>query len=370
MENNSLTTPLHSLHVKLCARLVDFAGYQLPVQYTGIIEEHLHCRKDAGLFDISHMGQAVLRGERFADAAVALEKHSATCFTDLKEGQQRYGLLLNDSAGIIDDFMAYRGTEDEQNCLFIVVNSARKSIDFALIEGAAQTIGVALEIIEDHALIALQGPQAVAVLAQLNASVKHLKFLQAARLKLANIPCRLSRSGYTGEDGFEISIPNEAAIEVCHLLLRDSMVKPIGLGARDSLRLEAGLPLYGNELNEHISPIEAGLSFAVSKVRRQAANFPAAEKILSQLQQGVRQKRVGIRLNGPTPARAGCKIIDGEMIGEITSGGFSPSLNQPIAMAYINTEYAQQLGIYVKVRNKLLEASICPLPFVSHKYYR
>ncbi len=361
------TTPLDALHRELGARMVPFAGYAMPVQYpSGIIAEHLHCRGHAALFDVSHMGQATLQGP---DAAAALERLVPGDIAGLKPGRQRYTLLTNEAGGILDDLMVARLAEDR---FLLVVNASRKSDDFLHIE-AALPGGVRLIPHEDRALLALQGPEAGAVMTRLNAQAGALGFMALASMTIDGIPCTISRSGYTGEDGFEISVPSEHAEALARRLLREGEVLPAGLGARDSLRLEAGLPLYGNDIDELTSPVEAGLTWTIGKRRRVAWDFPGALAIRDQLENGPHRRRVGIRPDGRAPARAGTLIVaaDGTGAGTVTSGGFSPSLNAPIAMGYVRGDLAADgTALHLMVRGKPLPARVAPLPFVPHRYAR
>ncbi|MBN9560984.1 MAG: glycine cleavage system aminomethyltransferase GcvT [Alphaproteobacteria bacterium] len=361
------TTPLDALHRELGARMVPFAGYAMPVQYSaGIIAEHQHCRQHAALFDVSHMGQATLQG---ADAAAALERLVPGEIVGLKPGRQRYTLLTNEAGGILDDLMVARLAA---NRLFLVVNASRKATDLPHIE-AALPAGVRLLPNEDRALLALQGPDAAAVIARLSREAGALAFMGVLEAHLDGIPCIVSRSGYTGEDGFEISVPAEHAEALARRLLAEAEVKPAGLGARDSLRLEAGLPLYGNDIDELTSPVEAGLTWTLGKRRRMAGDFPGAAVIRDQLENGPHRHRVGIRPDGRAPARAGTLIVagDGTGAGTITSGGFSPSLNAPIAMGYVRRDLADDgTPLHLTVRGKPLPAHVAPLPFVPHRYAR
>jgi len=360
-------TPLDALHRELGARMVPFAGYAMPVQYApGIIAEHLHCRQHAALFDVSHMGQATVQG---ADAAAALERLVPGDIAGLKPGRQRYTLLTNEAGGILDDLMVARLAE---NRFLLVVNASRKATDLPHIE-AALPAGVRLHPHEDRALLALQGPDAGAVMARLSPEAGTLGFMGVLDTQLDGIPCVISRSGYTGEDGFEISVPAEHAEALARRLLAESEVKPAGLGARDSLRLEAGLPLYGNDIDELTSPVEAGLTWTLGKRRRMAWDFPGAGAIRDQLENGPHRHRVGIRLDGRAPARAGTLIVadDGTGAGTVTSGGFSPSLNAPIAMGYVRRDLAEDgTALHLTVRGKPLPARVAPLPFVPHRYAR
>ena len=356
------------LHVELGGKMVPFAGYDMPVQYpAGILKEHLHTREKAGLFDVSHMGQAFLSGD---DPARALERVTPADFAGLKEGMQRYGLLLNDAGGIKDDFMATR-LKDE-SALYLVVNASMKESDFAYI--AERLKGVAtLAPQPDRALLALQGPAAEAVLARHAPGIDALTFMKVVRATIAGIPAIVSRTGYTGEDGFEISIAAANAARLARILLKEPEVLPIGLGARDSLRLEAGLCLYGHDIDETTDPVEANLVWAIGKRRKTDKDFPAAAKIVDKILHGTAKKRVGIRPDGRAPARDGTEIADktGRIIGHITSGGFGPSLNAPVAMGYVETAYAADgTQIDLMVRGKALPASVAPTPFVPHRYKR
>ena len=361
-------TPLYALHVELGGKMVPFAGYELPVHYRpGILKEHLHTRARAGLFDVSHMGQAALSG---SDPAAALESLTPADVKGLKEGQQRYALLLNAQGGIKDDFIVAR-LEGEAT-LHLVVNGATKEGDFAYISGELN--GAAELVPHPHrALLALQGPAAEAVLGRHAPGAVALGFMKAARMHVAGVPAIISRSGYTGEDGFEISIAAGDAERVARALLDESDVLPIGLGARDSLRLEAGLCLYGHDLDETIDPITANLAWSIGKRRKADADFPAAHRILKLLAEGPRQKRVGLRPDGKAPAREGTAIADksGRIVGEVTSGGFGPSANAPVAMGYVEAAFAGDgTELDLLVRGKPLAARVAPMPFVPHRYKR
>jgi aminomethyltransferase len=359
-------TPLHALHVALGARMVPFAGYEMPVQYkTGIIAEHLHTRAQAGLFDVSHMGQIALHG---AGAAAALERLVPGDLTGLAVGRMGYTLLLNDAGGIIDDLMVTRRGDG----LALVVNAACKDTDLAHLRerlGAAVTIEPAFE----RALLALQGPLSASVLARFIPGIDRIPFMSAAEGKIGGTNCGITRSGYTGEDGFEISLAPEHAVAVAETLLAEPEVAPIGLGARDTLRLEAGLCLYGHDIDETVSPIEAGLAWTIGKRRREEAGFPGAVRILHELVDPPARRRVGIRPNDRAPAREGSAILDsaGGPIGAVTSGGFGPSLNAPIAMGYVAREHAA-LGTPVSlvVRDVPRPALVSAMPFVPTRYYR
>jgi aminomethyltransferase len=361
-----LKTPLHDLHVTLGGRLVPFAGYALPVQYpTGIMAEHVWTRESAGLFDVSHMGQLTVKGPGI-DAL--LESLMPGDFIGLKQDRIRYSLLLNESGGILDDLMVTRTGVDG---FFIVVNGAVKHADIAyLLERLPDDI--ILNHMTDYALLALQGPKAVDALARLIPGVEQLKFMQGGAFYYFGEGLWISRSGYTGEDGFEISVPADVAADFAQLLLDQPEVKPIGLGARDSLRLEAGLPLYGHDATPHTNPIEADLAFAISKRRKAEGGFPGAAKILSDLLNGATTKRVGLRVDGRMPAREGAEIYAGDVkVGTITSGGFAPSLQAPIAMGYVDMAHAADgTAVEIDVRGKRIAATVAPMPFVPHRYVR
>jgi aminomethyltransferase len=360
------TTPLDAWHRAHGARMVEFAGYAMPVQYQGVLAEHLHCRSQAALFDVSHMGQATLTG---ATAAAALERLVPGDMLSLKPGRQRYTLLTNEAGGIIDDLMvANLGRER----LFLVVNASRKDTDFTHIATDLPT-GVQLHLHEDRALLALQGPAASTVIARLGQEAAAQPFMGIAEVPLAGIPCLVSRSGYTGEDGFEISVPAEHAEALADKLAAEPEVAPAGLGARDSLRLEAGLCLYGNDIDELTTPVEADLTWVIGKRRRADWDFPGAAAIRDQFQHGAHRHRVGIRPDGRAPARALTDIVagDGTAAGTITSGGFSPTLTAPIAMGYVRKDLAAEgTALHLIVRGKPLPARVVPLPFVPHRYAR
>jgi aminomethyltransferase len=361
-------TPLHALHVELGGKMVPFAGYDMPVQYpSGILKEHLHTREKAGLFDVSHMGQAFLSG---ADPAKALERVTPADVAGLKEGMQRYGLLLNGEGTIKDDFMFSRLTGE--GALYIVVNAGTKEGDIAYIGEMLR--GVArIEARPDRALLALQGPAAGAVLERHSPGIDKLTFMKVVRASVAGAPAIVSRSGYTGEDGFEISIEAKNAERVARALLREAEVLPIGLGARDSLRLEAGLCLYGHDIDETTDPVEASLVWSIGKRRKMDKDFPAAERIMGKIFNGTARKRVGIRPDGKAPARDGTEIADksGRVIGQITSGGFGPSLGAPIAMGYVESAFAGDgTEVDLIVRGKPMPARIAPMPFFPHRYRR
>ena len=368
-----LTTPLNALHLELGARMVPFAGYSMPVQYpAGLMAEHLHTRAQAGLFDVSHMGQLRLIGP---DAAAAFETLMPVDVIDLPVGKQRYGLLLNDAGGIIDDLMFFRVAQDE---IFVIVNGACKVGDIAHIQAQ---IGQRCQVVPlpDQALLALQGPQAAAVLARLAPGAAQLVFMTGARLAIAGADCLVTRSGYTGEDGFEISVPAAQAEALARTLLAQPEVQPIGLGARNSLRLEAGLCLYGNDLDVTTTPVEAGLNWAMQKVRRsggaRAGGFIGADVVLAQLDNpaSLTRQRVALIAQERVPVRepAVLENLDGQHIGHVTSGLLSPTLNQPIALAYVQPDYAA-LGteLFAIVRGKPVPMVVAPTPFVPTRYYR
>jgi aminomethyltransferase len=367
-------TPLYAQHVALGAKMVPFAGYEMPVQYPlGILKEHLHTRAQAGLFDVSHMGQAFLVGPDHGATAAALEGLVPADVLNLKPGQQRYTQLLNDAGGIIDDLMVTRlAAADDDGMLFLIVNASRKDVDYAHI-AARLPKGVRLESAPDRALLAVQGPAAAQMLASLCPAASRLSFMAAASARIGELDCHISRSGYTGEDGFEISLPAAGAERLWETLLRAEEMKPIGLGARDSLRLEAGLCLYGHDIDDTTSPIEAGLGWSMQKRRRSEGGFPGATRIQDELAHAPKRKRVGIKPDGRAPAREGAEVLSssGERIGVVTSGGFGPSVNGPIAMGYVAADHAEVgMPVNLMVRGKALPAAIAPLPFVPHRYAR
>ncbi len=359
-------TVLYSLHVELGAKMVPFAGYDMPVQYPdGILNEHLHTREAAGLFDVSHMGQVVISGENTAQAIEALIPGDIQA---LSPGEMRYSFLTNNQGGILDDLIVTR----RENDLFVVVNAACKEQDIALL---ANGLAGKAEVTEltDRALVALQGPKAAAVLSRFAPEVATMSFMNYREVEIEGVSCFVTRSGYTGEDGFEISIPNKQAEAICRKLLGESEVKPIGLGARDSLRLEAGLCLYGHDKTESTTPISACLIRAISKRRREEGGFPGSEIIQTEIANKPAVKRVGILPEGRAPAREHTEITDeaGNVIGEITSGGFSPSLGIPIAMGYVPLDFsAVGTKINLLVRGKPRPAVVAKMPFVEQRYYR
>jgi aminomethyltransferase len=376
------TTPLTEAHRAAGARMVEFGGYDMPVQYAdGVLKEHLWTRSHCGLFDVSHMGPSFLRlkspsGDPKADhAAVCALLEPLVCgdLRGLKRGQLRYTLLLNERGGIVDDLMVGRPVPDRaQGVLQIIVNAGTKDGDFARIAAAA---GDAAELIraDDRGLIAVQGPDAAAVTAAIIPEAADLSFMTLTRAAFAGGEVIISRSGYTGEDGYEILVGADHAGQLWDRLLRDERARPIGLGARDSLRLEAGLPLYGHDLDETVSPVEASLEFALSKRRREAADFPGAARMLGELAGKLSRRRVGLRVMEGAPAREGAEIVDAgdAVVGKVTSGGFSPSLTAPIAMGYVPPALAEPgAKVGVIVRGKRQAAEVVAMPFVPHRYHR
>jgi aminomethyltransferase len=357
-------TPLHALHVELGGRMVDFAGWSLPVQYQGIMAEHRHCRAAAALFDVSHMAQLVIHG---AGAAAALEALVPGNLTGLGKDRLRYTLLTNPQGGVLDDLIVGWAGDG----LYLVVNAACREPDLAHLRAALEPAHRVEEL--DRGLLALQGPQAAAVMARLAPGAAELRFMQRAELTLAGQACRVARSGYTGEDGFEISVAADHTETLARLLLEQPEVEPAGLGARDSLRLEAGLCLYGHELTPETSPIEAGLAWAIGKRRREEGGFLGAETILRQLEDGVARKLVGIVPDGRSPAREGTQVQDaeGNPTGVVTSGGFGPSVGGPVAMGYVASAHAEVgTPLTLMVRGKPQPAQVASTPFVPHRYAR
>jgi aminomethyltransferase len=364
------TLPLDGWHRARGGRMVPFAGYHMPVQYEGIMAEHLWTRESAGLFDVSHMGQLMLTG---AGVAQALERLLPGDIQSLKPGRLRYSLLLDDAGGIIDDLMVTNVSRGEQEAFYLVVNGATKHGDIANLRERLPE-AVALEHLDDGGLLALQGPRAVDVLERLFPGVAdELSFMGGTSREWEGAAVGISRSGYTGEDGFELSVPVTHAERLADALIADERVRPIGLGARDSLRLEAGLPLYGHDLDERTTPVMADLGFAISKRRRAEGGFAGAERILLELENGPVQKRVGLTLDGRQPVREGARILDGEgnEVGRVTSGGFAPSLGRPIGMGYVAvTLSAPGTALTLEQRGKLFPAAVAPMPFVPHRYHR
>ena len=364
-------TPLEALHKDLGAKMVPFAGYSMPVHYpSGILKEHVHTRTEAGLFDVSHMGQAWLRGAGVMDA---IERMVPSDIKGLPPGGVQYTVLLNDEGGVIDDLMVSKTLDPaDQDRLFIVVNAARKAVDF---ETIAARLGDSVELVPlpDMALLALQGPKAAAVLPRFVQGAGTMPFMSTRSARIAGIPVRLWRSGYTGEDGFEISCPADLAQEAAELLLAEHEVQPVGLGARDSLRLEAGLCLYGHDMDETTSPVEAGLRWIIPKHRRTPGAFPGSARILKEIEDGPSRKRVGIRPDGRALAREETDIHlpGGAKIGHVTSGGFGPTVGGPVSMGYVASEHANPgTRVEVMVRGKAFGAEIVKMPFIEHRYYR
>lgn len=366
-------TPLDAIHRRLGARLVPFAGYEMPLQYRdGILAEHNHTRSAAGLFDVSHMGQAFLLGPDHATTARALEALVPADVVNLAPGRQRYTQFTNAQGGILDDLMVTRSAEpDEDGVLMLVVNASRKEHDWAFLE-AALPAKMKLLRAEHRGLLALQGPQAAAALARHAPEVTDMPFMSARVVRIGDIACHVSRSGYTGEDGFEISAKASRLPALAETLLREGEVKPVGLGARDSLRLEAGLCLYGHDIDEGTSPVEAGLAWSIGKRRRAEGGFPGAARIQEELAKEAQRARVGIRPEGRAVAREGAQIRaadGGATIGAVTSGGFGPTAGGPVAMGYVERRFAEPgTPIVLVVRGKELPARVVPLPFVPHRY--
>lgn len=358
--------PLDRLHRSLGARMAPFAGYDMPVQYAaGIVAETLHTRRKAGLFDVSHMGQAILSG---AGAARALESLAPADIVGLAPGRTRYTQLLNDAGGVLDDLMVTR-LPGEAERLLVIVNASRKEDDFALL--AARLPDIELDILGGRALIALQGPRAAMILDALLPGVEDLPFMGWREVDFDGAPVFVSRSGYTGEDGFEISLPASHAEDFVTRLLAQEDVAPIGLGARDALRLEAGLPLYGHDLDETTDPVEAGLAWSIGKRRRRDGGFPGFERIRTALEKGPARRRVGLLPQSKAPVRDGAILYapGGEEIGRVTSGGFSPTLARPIAMGYVAGDYAVDgVSLASALRDRRIDVTVASLPFVAHRY--
>ncbi|HYJ29740.1 MAG TPA: glycine cleavage system aminomethyltransferase GcvT [Allosphingosinicella sp.] len=359
------TLPLDAWHRARGGRMVAFAGYEMPIQYEGILTEHRWTRTSAGLFDVSHMGQLIVAGP---EAEAGLETLLPADLAILKDGRLRYSLLLSDDGGIIDDLMVTRRGDH----FYMVVNGATKHGDIEHLRARLPRT-VVLDHMKEQALVALQGPKAVDALARLAPGVEQLTFMTGGAFEIGGVPAWISRSGYTGEDGFEISVAANRVAAVADLLLEQEEVKPIGLGARDSLRLEAGLPLYGHDLDEETTPVEADLTFALSKRRREQGGFPGWHRIATELADGPIRKRVGLAVEGRQPVREGAAVIDGDgdEVGKVTSGGFSPMLEAPIAMAYVPAASAAP-GSEVRLaqRGKIFQAKVTPMPFVPHRYQR
>ncbi|MEM6495375.1 MAG: glycine cleavage system aminomethyltransferase GcvT [Pseudomonadota bacterium] len=369
-------TPLHARHVDLGAKMVPFAGYSMPVQYPlGVLKEHNWTREKAGLFDVSHMGIAYLRAAdgKHETAAAALESLVPADILNLKPGRQRYTQLVNDSGGIIDDLMVARSADpDHAGWLYLVVNASRKDVDYAHMNSRLSG-DVELMPFDGFTLVALQGPDAINVIAKHDPAAHELPFMGTAPLKIAGHDIHATLSGYTGEDGFELPLPNEHAAAIWDELLIDERVEAIGLGARDSLRLEAGLCLYGHDIDETTSPVEAGLTWSIHKRRREGGGFPGAERIQREITNGPARKRVGIKPEGRAPAREGTIIQDagGNQIGSVTSGGFGPTAGGPVAMGYVASSHAAAgTEIALLVRGKPIPATVAEMPFAPHRYKR
>ncbi len=374
---SELKTPLYDVHVALSAKIVPFAGYAMPVQYpTGVLQEHLWTREKAGLFDVSHMGQCFLIPEdgKHETAALALEKFVPADILNMQPQQQRYTQFLNNDGGILDDLMVTRTIyPNHDGWLYLVVNAGCKDADYAYLQKNLPA-NVKLKVAEDLALIALQGPAAAKVLGAYVPQVPNMPFMTYHADKCEGMMVHISRSGYTGEDGYEISVHNKDASSLWNLLLQNPDVKPIGLGARDSLRLEAGLCLYGHDIDETTSPVEANLVWSMQKRRRIEGGFPGAARIQKELSGGATRLRVGIAPEGRAPAREGTEIVDpasGKVIGKITSGGFGPSVNAPVAMGYVEQTFsAEGTQLHLMVRGKALAARVAVLPFIKTRYFK
>lgn len=367
-----LKTPLHTLHVELGAKMVPFAGYEMPVHYpAGILKEHLHTRAQAGLFDVSHMGQRRLVGPDHDTTARALEAATPGDILGLAPGRMRYSMFLTGEGGIVDDLMVTR-PQNADGILLLVVNAARKAVDDAFLRTRLPA-HVRLDAADARALLALQGPAAEAVLARHCPEAAALSFMAAAETTFDGVACFVTRSGYTGEDGFEISVPAAEAEAVARALLAEPEVMPVGLGARDSLRLESGLCLYGHDIDETTTPVEAGLAWAIGKRRKMARDFPGAARVMEQLLSGPTRRRVGLKPVDRAPAREGTSILDraGGTIGSVTSGGFGPSVGGPVAMGYVDIEHSGDgTALGLEVRGVARPAHVVPLPFVPHRYKR
>ena len=374
MSDKLMHTPLNKLHQNNNARMTAFAGYDMPLQYVnGIMSEHLHTRSQAGLFDVSHMGQIVLRGNDFNQVAEALETLIPMEVKTLQVDRQRYGFFTNSTGGILDDFMfSNRGDH-----IYMVVNAARKEDDIKHLREHLEPLGVSVKNLENRALIALQGPASEKVLSEHYPKISNMQFMDVSTIPIAGAECWISRSGYTGEDGFEISIPNKAAENVANTLLKHELVELVGLGARDSLRLEAGLCLYGQDIDIKTSPIAAGLKWAMQKSRliggQQEGNFPGANKILSEIENGTEYKLVGLIPIGKAPIRSNtqlfCKSLVSQKVGWVTSGIFSPVKKCPIALGYLKSEFSTTgTMIHAEVRGKMLEVEVTSVPFVKKSF--
>ncbi len=362
---NAYRTPLHDLHVAHHARMVHFAGWSMPLHYTdGIKAEHLATRQSSGLFDVSHMGQLEISGDGATTDLAAL---TPTDIADIDDGQLRYSLFMNDQGGVLDDFMIGR----LGSTFYLVVNAGRTVHDIGHLEkhlGAASK----LNIRDDRALLALQGPQSASILKQLGLDLNNFGFMQIRHLHFDSTPILISRSGYTGEDGFEIALPANAAIRFCEACLATGRVSLAGLGARDTLRMEAGLPLWGKEIDDSITPIEARLNFAVSKKRRETADFPGARRILNELENGTKRRLVGLCADDARPVRDGAILLHNDKpIGHVSSGGFAPSINRPAALGFVETEFSPTGTLLTaNTRGKPIAVTVSQLPFVQHRYFR
>jgi aminomethyltransferase len=359
-----LLLPLNGWHRERGGRMVEFAGYMMPVQYEGIMAEHLWTRENAGLFDVSHMGQLYISGE---GVEPALEAALPIDLSTLKTGSVRYSLLLDENGGILDDLMVTRW----ESGFYLVVNGATKWDDIGTLREYLPD-DITLNHLDENALLALQGPKAAEALERHAPGVSALTFMKGGTFKLGGVDAWISRSGYTGEDGFEIAIPGESAAMIADLLCGEPEVKPIGLGARDSLRLEAGLPLYGHDMDPERGPVDAGLAFGINKRRRLEGGFPGSERVQRDFAEGTVQKRIGLKLDGRQAAREGAKVFHGEQeVGVVTSGGFSPSLQHPIAMAYVDAAFAADgTALSIELRGKKLDATVAAMPFVPNRYHR
>ena len=358
-------TPLFDFHVQHSGKMVDFAGWSLPVEYpTGIVTEHKHCRAAAAIFDVSHMGQLELRGD---NPGRAIEQLVPSAIEGLQPGKARYSVLTNDAGGILDDLII----SNTGNELFLVVNAATRERDIQHLAGRLK--GLEIVVLSDRALLAIQGPASPEIIAPLMPAAPALRFMETTAVEALGVKCRVSRLGYTGEDGFELSVPASHAADMCLALLKNPLLRPAGLGARDTLRLEAGLCLYGRDIDEATSPIEARLLWVIQKRRREQGGFPGAARILGELHGGAKRQLVGLRPTGRAPARHGVEITSsaGEAIGIVTSGGFSPTLGAPISIGYVSSAYAKpgsEVGL--RVRNQYHPAVVTELPFVPHRYRR
>ncbi len=366
LRDNPKRTSLYDLHAARGAQIVTFAGYEMPVRYpAGILAEHLHTRAKASLFDVSHMGQVALRG---ADAAAALETLVPGDVRGLEPGRMRYSVLTNEAGGIVDDLMI----TNVGDYLFLVVNASRKQDDIALLRSALPD-AITVDELADRSLVALQGPSASAVMARLAPGAEAMPFMTARPFEIDGSRLAVMRSGYTGEDGYEISIPSADAVRIAELLLAEDAVEPAGLGARDSLRLEAGLCLYGHDIDETTTPVEAALSWTISRRRREQGGFPGADVVLRQIEEGAPRRRVGLVPDGRAPAREGTEIVDddGRSLGTVTSGGFGPSVGGPIAMGYVERAFAKKdTPVRLLVRGTPRAARVRSMPFVPHNYFR